>query len=259
MQMLDQLLISKKLYQEGSRQHELGDPISDGVAVSLFQDAIEIYIWTLIKERGITVGKNQEFTNNLGLVAAAGLRVPSQPKLLELNKARVNFKHYGNLPARRDVDKFRNYTQEFLVEACLEHFSVSFSDLSSVNLIHSVELQQYFNSARSSANAEKLLSAYENLGKAKHVIFRELSGRLPRFGIQNGEHARDFETLRELLLVAVHKIDLAEFKFASFALPTTVRMAAGNFQQNHHRTKYSPEEFNRIYDFLLELCLKESL
>ncbi len=257
--MLDQLLISKKLYKEGCHQHELGDPISDGVAVSLFQDAIEIYIWTLIKDRGISVGKNSEFTNNLALIAAAGLRIPSQPKLLELNKARVNFKHYGNLPARRDVEKFRNYAQEFLVEACLEHFKVSFSDLSSIKLIRSEEIQEYFNSARSSVNEEQLRPAYESLGKAKFLIFNELSGRLPRFGTKYREHARDFEILRELLLVAVHRIDLNEFKFASFALPTTVRMISGSFQQNHHRTKYSLEEFNRIYDFLLELCLRESL
>ena len=257
--MIDQLLISKKLFQEGCRQHDLGDPISDGVAVSLFQDAIEIYVWTLIKAREIVVGKNSDFTNNLGLIASAGLRVPSQPKLHELNKARVNFKHFGNLPARRDVDKFRGYTQEFLIEACLEHFGQSFSGLSSVNLVHSAELQEYFNSARASASSDQLRPAYEALGKAKYVIFRELFGRIPRFETQDREHARAFQTLRELLLVAIHKIDLAEFKFTSSALPTTVRTVSGCFQQNHNRTKYSQEEFNRIYDFLLDLCLKESL
>jgi hypothetical protein len=257
--MIDQLLISKKLYQEGCRQHDLGDSISDGVAVSLFQDSIEIFIWTLIKDKGISVGKNSEFSNNIGLVVAAGFRVPLQPRLLELNKARVNFKHYGNLPARRDVDKFRTYTQEFLVEACLEHFGASFSDLSSTSLIRSAELQEFFQSARAAANADQLLPAYENLGKAKYVIFRELSDRLPRFESRDRGHARDLQTLRDLLLVAIHKIDLTEYKFASFALPTTVRLVSGKFEQNHNRTKYSQEEFNRLYDFLQELCLKESL
>lgn len=257
--MIDQLLISKKLYQEGCRQHEFGDSISDGVAVSLFQDAIEIFIWTLIKEKGISVGKNSEFSNNIGLVVAAGFRVPSQPKLLELNKARVNFKHYGNLPARRDVDKFRIYAQEFLVEACLEHFGTSFSELSGVSLIRSSELQGYFQSARAAASADQLLTAYEELGKAKCVIFRELSDRLPRFESRDRDHARDLKALRDLLLVAIHKIDLTEYKFASFALPTTVRMVSGRFDQNHNRTMYSQEEFNRLYDFLQDLCLKESL
>ncbi|MCW0389840.1 MULTISPECIES: hypothetical protein [Xanthomonas] len=257
--MIDQLLISKKLYQEGCRQHDLGDPISDGVAVSLFQDAIEIFIWTLIKAKSISVGKNSEFTNNIGLIVAAGFRVPSQPKLLELNKARVNFKHYGNLPARRDVGKFRAYTQEFLVEACLEHFGISFSDTSGASLIRSVQLQEYFQSARAAANADELLPAYESLGKAKYVIFRELSDRLPRFETRDRGQARDFQILRDLLLVAIHKIDLNEYKFAAFALPTTFRMVSGKFQQNHNRTKYSQEEFNRLYDFLLDLCLKESL
>ena len=111
--MISQLLVSKKLYHEGCRQLSLNDPISDGLAVSLFQDAVEIYIWTLIKERSIDVGKNPEFTNNLGSIANSGTSVPLKAKLLELNKARVNFKHYGNLPAHRDAEKFRSYAQDF--------------------------------------------------------------------------------------------------------------------------------------------------
>lgn len=82
---------------------------------------------------------------------------------------------------------------------------------------------------------------------------------MPRFESRDRDHARDLKALRDLLLVAIHKIDLTEYKFASFALPTTVRMVSGRFDQNHNRTMYSQEEFNRLYDFLQDLCLKESL
>lgn len=260
--MIDQLLISKKLYQEGCRQLDLNDPISDGLAISLFQDAVEIYVWTLIKERDIDVGKNPEFTNNLGSIANAGMSVPLRAKILELNKARVNFKHYGNLPAHRDAEKFRSYAQDFLVQACLEHFGISFTEISSVDLISSSELREHFKAARDNADSDQLLPAYENLGKVRWIAFGELSARLPRFNAQrqiDRTHAQDFEALRELLLVAIHRIDLREFKFASSALPITNRTVSGHFLTNHHRTKYSIAEFNRIYDFLIDVCLKESL
>lgn len=257
--MLDQLLISKKLYQEGCRQHDFNDSISDGLAVSLFQDAIEIYLWTLIKEREITVGKNSDFTTNLTLITNAGLRIPNQPKLHELNKSRVNFKHYGNLPARRDAEKFRNYAQEFLIEACLEHFGISFSGISTIDLVRSAELRGYFKGASDAASSELLLPSYENLGKAQYVILKELSSRLPRFTAADREHKRELDSLRELLLIAIYKIDIDEFKFAAQSLPSTVRMVSGEFSQNHNRTKYSRDEFQRIYEFLLDLCLKQSL
>jgi hypothetical protein len=260
--MIDQLLISKKLYKEGCRQLGLADPISDGLAVSLFQDAVEIYVWTFLKDRNLDVGKNPDFTNNLGLISSSGVEMPLKAKVLELNKARVNFKHYGNLPAHRDAEKFRAYAQDFLVQACRDHFDVSFNDISNVDLVSSPELREHFGCARESASADELLPAYENLGKARWIIFRELSARLPRFDVRkhiDRAHARDFETLRELLLVAVHRIDLREYKFANSALPTTVRTVGGVFRTNHSRTKYSLSEFNRIYDFLMDVSLKESL
>ena len=261
--MISQLIISKKLYHEGCRQLSLNDPVSDGLAVSLFQDAVEIYIWTLIKERNIDVGKNPEFTNNLGSISTSGASVPLKAKILELNKARVNFKHYGNLPAHRDAEKFRGYAQDFLAQACLEHFGISFNDISSIDLIISSELREYFKAARDNAESDELLPAYESLGKIKWLVFKELNARIPRFNAQrqtaDRAHAQDFETLRELLLLAIHNIDLREFKFASASLPTTIRTVSGQFRTNHYRINYSIDEFNRIYDFLIELCLKESL
>lgn len=257
--MIDQLLISKRLYQEGCHQQDLGNPVSDGIAVSLFQDSIEIYVWTLIKKHAISVSKNSDFTNNLGLIFKAGLRIPSQPKLLELNKARVGFKHYGNLPAKRDVEKFRNYTQEFLIEACLEHFKISFSDLSNTSLIASSEIQNYFNEASSLASKDELMSAYTSLGAAKYLIFNQLSSRLPHVNVTNKEYAADFKKLRELVLVAVHRIDLTEFRFARSKLPAAFCMNSGEIQCRHYHNQFSLEDFNRIYDFLLDLCIKESL
>ena len=230
--MISQLLISKKLYQEGCRQLALDDPISDGLAVSLFQDAVEIYVWTLIKERNIDVGKNPEFTNNLGSIASSGTSIPLKAKILELNKARVSFKHYGSLPAHRDAEKCRAYAQDFLVQGCLEHFGISFSEISSAELLNSPELREHFKVARDNAGSDQLLLAYENLGKARWMIFRELSARLPKFSAQRQvekEYAQDVKALRELLLVAVHRIDLREFKFANGALPTTNRTASAGF------------------------------
>lgn len=257
--MIDQLLISKKLYHEGCRQHELNDPISDGLATSLFQDAIEIYAWTLIKERGISVGKNSDFTTNLDAISKNGVRIPCQPKLHELNKARVNFKHYGNLPAHRDVGKFRETAQQFLVEACFEHFQISFSEISNLNLIHSVELKEYLLLAQEAAATERLLEAYENLAKAKYVLFAALYSRLPKFQTQDREADKNFKLLRELLLVAIYRIDLSEFQFMNSALPTVMRTVGNQFHINHFRSAYSLEESRRLYDFLLNVCLKEAL
>ena len=42
------------------------------------------------------------------------ISLPFKVKILELNKSRVNFKHYGNLPDISEAKKFKAYTEEFL-------------------------------------------------------------------------------------------------------------------------------------------------
>jgi hypothetical protein len=274
--MINQLLISKKLYLEAPRQHDLNDSVSDGVAVSLLQDSIEIFVWTLIKERSLTVKDNFDFTSNLGTLSAAKLEVPLKPKLLELNKARVNFKHYGNLPARQDVAKFRSYAHQFLMEASRIHFNVDFDDISLVSLIRDEELRTYLLKAKKSVDLDELLPAYEELAKANYLVFLALSSVIPRFSprdyfprigmselesstaIAFERFAESLSQLRELLLVSIFRLDLKEYRLADSALPTTVRTVSGTFHINHDRTKYSKTEFDRIYTFLVDICLQQN-
>jgi hypothetical protein len=45
------------------------------------------------------------------------MALPLRGQLDDLNKARVNFEHNGQLPTMSDAIRFSGYTQEFLSEA----------------------------------------------------------------------------------------------------------------------------------------------
>ncbi len=128
--MVKQLLLCKRLLIEGSDFAERSDPVSSGMAISLFQDSVEMFVWTLIKKRGIKVKDEAAFTSNINALQREGLTLWNIPKLLELNKARVNFKHYGNLPAPDEAGKFQTYVEDFLRTSFADHFSTSFDDVS---------------------------------------------------------------------------------------------------------------------------------
>ena len=66
--MLTQLLLSKRLFNEGVTFARRPDAVSCGLAVSLFQDAVELFIWALIKDRSIPVKDTSSFTANLEAV-----------------------------------------------------------------------------------------------------------------------------------------------------------------------------------------------
>lgn len=82
--MISQLLLSKRLFIEGSKFAQKLDSISSGLAISLFQDAVEIYVWALIKDKNISVKDNFNFTTNLDAIDKAGITIPDRSKLLEL-------------------------------------------------------------------------------------------------------------------------------------------------------------------------------
>lgn len=122
--MLAQLLLTKRLFLEGCEFTRNLDSVSCGIAISLFQDAVEMYFWALVKDRSLPVKDSFTFTSNLDAIEKAGIAIPDRPKIIELNKARISFKHYGNLPAPDEATKFRTYTEDFLRVAASTHFQL---------------------------------------------------------------------------------------------------------------------------------------
>ena len=59
--MVNQLLLSKWLFMKGEQHCVDNDPVSAGLAISLFQDAIEIFIWSLVKKFDSQVNEKTPF------------------------------------------------------------------------------------------------------------------------------------------------------------------------------------------------------
>lgn len=114
--------------------------MSGGLAISLSQDSVEILVWTIAKELEAEVRDKDPFTKLLDSIESAKKNtarspLPLKAKILELNSARVNFKHYGNLPAPGEVEKFVGYAEESLREAMRQFFNVDFDSLSLADLV----------------------------------------------------------------------------------------------------------------------------
>lgn len=71
-----------------------------------------------VKVKGVAVKDTSGFVENLMALASAGHKLEDRSKLLELNKARVAFKHYGILPASGEAVKFQTYAEDSFEAAC---------------------------------------------------------------------------------------------------------------------------------------------
>ncbi len=270
-----QLLIVKRLFVEATKFAEQTDPIAAGIATSLLQDAIELYLWTLIKERNIQVKENDGFVIYLQKLHEGGFRVPSKARLLELNKARVNFKHYGNLPAPAEAAKHRDYVEDFLREAMKPDFGIEFDDLSLADLVADPEIKEHLRSAEKHLKSGSTTDAAIELAKARTLAFEIMNRYMPAVdhrladadralnAINGVQGVRPFTYLREYLgalreasLVAMLNVPVEDYGLLSGGLPNASRAVSGKWHISHRGTGYPEVECRKAFASLVSLCLR---
>jgi len=273
--MLPQLLLTKRLFGEASVYADRADPVSCGIAISMLQDAAELYIWTLVKERNLTTKDQAGFVSNIETLQKAGVTVPYAAKLLELNKARIGFKHYGNLPAPEEARKHHTYVEDFLRSAMLEHFAIKFDDLSLVDLIADAEIKQHLQAAEKQFQLGSFRECVEDLAKAKVTLFGKLNRYVPKVdsclrdtdrilnridGVNNVNSfaylAEYLGTIRETSLVALLRLPLNDYNFLRTNLPSASKTVGGTWYMNHNRSQYSEAECRRASTCIINLCVR---
>jgi hypothetical protein len=134
---------------EAERSLSRRTSIGHGLAVSVGQDAVELFLRAVMKERHAPGQKMaDEFIKAMDYIDAAAdgveqLKVPFRGKLIELNKARVNFKHYGLSPERSDAERLVGYVSQFFDEATPRFFGTSFEDISLADTLSGAVLTKH--------------------------------------------------------------------------------------------------------------------
>lgn len=273
--MESQLLLTKRLYIEAKHYVERQDTISSGIAISMLHDAVELYIWTLLKHKDLTVKDQSPFTTNLDILQNAKIWVPFKGKLLELNKARINFKHYGNLPAIEEARKHQDYVEEFLSEAMNEHFGIAFDSLSLADLILDEEIRGFLKRAEGYMEYGKLNEAAIELAKARYCMFGKLAKYIPsvdrKLTDADAMFARSkpsqsinpfsyiynyLGVLRESALISLLRLSVNDFDFLKTALPSSVRTLSGRWSINLNRHEYPADLCKSAYDRLINIMLQ---
>lgn len=128
-----QLALIKYMFRQGSEQSHQPSPLFV-VALLHFQDAAESFLHLACLHHGITVPAQCKFLQYWAVLAGVGT-VLHGPEMDRLNKARVNFKHHGNLPNEQDMEFFRVTTQAFFDDNTPLLFGRGFEDVSMVDLV----------------------------------------------------------------------------------------------------------------------------
>ena len=191
-----QLMLAKYLSRQGEKALDLRNPIACGLAISHFQDAIEMLLYAAIKQRDLGDGKKQLTFHDLWRLVDEDLqpeKLPFKAHMLELNTARVGFKHYGNLPAPSDAEKFLPYTREFLTTATKLLCDIDFARLSLSDLIEDVQVRDILKQAENCLSLEQFDRCVDECARAEYMLSRPLHGMFPTVPSRITDCARLFD------------------------------------------------------------------
>lgn len=250
--------------------------MSCGLAISLFQDSVELYLWALIKEKNISVKENSGFTKYIDAIEEKQVSIPFRAKLLDLNKARVNFKHYGVLPATEEAIKYLTYTEDFLKDAMEAHFSINYETLSIVDLVIYDDVREELKVVERLKQESKLEDAASHLAIAKAMLLGRLDKLVPRAsknlasidrvlnkstgttGINGfGYVSKYLDILRGLSIASMLQIPLEDYGFLESSLPHVSKTMNGQWHATYTRMpSFTDEYIQRMLSVVIELSTR---
>jgi len=254
---LSQVVLCRGLYGEAEGYLAKDGDMYVGMAVSIAQDAVELFLRAVMKDRPVAGQKiPDDFVKCMDYIDGAvsqdaSQHIPFRAKLIDLNKARVNFKHYGLTPNRTDARRLLGYVADFFEEASVRFFNIRFSDISASDLVTSKEVRERLKKAEQALRDEQLDQCLGHSAEAVDVAMQELIRPLNRkshrrglsFSMSGtdllGRHfpddleryvygvVADSDRMAVMLALSVNLSDLARFETV---VPILVRMLGGSYK-----------------------------
>jgi hypothetical protein len=141
------------------------------VATNHLQDAAEIFLFAVAEHLGVNLKEKGGFDGYFEQInAKADTQLPFRPRLNALNKTRVNAKHYGVQPERKEVIAFVTVVGEFFAEVSRTLLGMEFARISLVHLITNEKIRQHVTTATEAF----LQSRYDDcLIETRKAFYRE--------------------------------------------------------------------------------------
>lgn len=167
-ELLNRLICAKYIFLKGMDVFNRGGPFSSGLAVLNFQDATEMVVRVIAEYLHCPLKESASFNQIIDAIDnISDKRLTHRSALNQLNKARVNFKHFGLEPKEEDVNKFICDLEGFFPSVLRSFLDIDFESISLANLIGHKRTENFLH------KAERLIAEgdYEGAIRAIAIAF----------------------------------------------------------------------------------------
>jgi hypothetical protein len=114
----------------------------------LLQDAVELFLVATAEHLHATTTSNMKFEAYMDAIEQkVGNALPYRPKLLRLNRIRVESKHHGGQPPRDECKTLLTPVKEFCLDVSDQYIGVNFNTVSLVDILNAGEIKQFLKQA----------------------------------------------------------------------------------------------------------------
>ena len=173
---IERLAFIKHLHRQAEERSRLPQPHSS-TAILGFHDSVELFLALASEEVG---GENKyQFMEYWDEIRRKSETELTQKAAMErLNEARVNLKHYGNRPNKKDIESYRATVRSFLEENTERIFGIEYSKVSLVDLIQFDDARERAESAEMRMDGNNFGESVCQISSAFDVMFEEFDDRV---------------------------------------------------------------------------------
>lgn len=275
-EVIRRITYAKFLLLQGNEALQSMTPISDGLAVSLYQDAAEMLLLTVAEYLNANVGERTPFNKIITKIEEAKLnnnnaKISSKIAISQLNKSRVNFKHYGLLPTNEDAKKISHDIEIFFQRTVEDFFNLNYEEISLTDVIQNDRIRNFLKVSEMCLHRFKYDDAIINSSKAFRLIIHKINATEQSItyrdfrGIDNRElteviqHIESTISNHELQLnLLKFGINLTDYSYFKSVTPVVHLTAANTFFVGSK--KYIPDdEIKTIAKFCVKFVIHTSL
>ncbi len=245
---MDRLVCAKYIFIKSCEVLDKGGYFADGLAVLGFQDAAEMVLRVVAEFLHASFKKDDTQFNVIidKIDEISSTKLSHNSALKQLNKARVNFKHYGLQPKKEDVIKFRKDLEVFFPKTFQLFLSLEYESVSLVHLIGHRRTENYLRQAEQHIANQKYKEAIDDAYRAFAIFQRCIERKRERennfnFGISIEEFKiiekkikEKFEKQQNDIDILMYGINLADYKRFQFFATGISFARAGNFILHRH-------------------------
>ena len=163
--------LARHLFELGSSNLRSQNDLHLFAAVNLVQDAVEAFLIGLADHLQVTFDQNTKFDKYFVLIdeKIAPKELPFKPKILRLNRVRIESKHHGIQPARDECERLTATAREFMDEVSSVHLGAPFATISAIDLLEESESKGHITAAKAALEEKHYEGCIVSCRKAIYV------------------------------------------------------------------------------------------